>query len=164
MIAIRLVKTGMVASCGLLALLVALGNVTDYNSNYQFVRHTLSMDTTFPDNALKWRAITSPLAWTAAYWLIIGTEAATGLLLGLGAIRMLAALRAPAAVFNAAKQTAMLGIGLGFALWFTGFMAIAGEWFMMWQSANWNGQAAAFRFYMTMMAVGIFVLLPDQDG
>ena len=33
-----------------------------------FVRHTLSMDTTFPDNALKGRAITSPDVWTLGYW------------------------------------------------------------------------------------------------
>src|SRR5882672_11453163 len=51
MFAIRLVKTAMVASTALFALLVAYNNLADYNSNYEFVRHTLSMDTTFPDNA-----------------------------------------------------------------------------------------------------------------
>ena len=42
----------MVASCALFALLVAFDNLVDYGSNYEFVRHTLSMDTTFPGNAL----------------------------------------------------------------------------------------------------------------
>ena len=63
MLAIRLVKTAMVALTALFALLVAYNNLADYKSNYEFVRHTLSMDTTFPDNALKGRAITSPPYW-----------------------------------------------------------------------------------------------------
>lgn len=52
---------------------------------------------------------------------------------------------------------------LGFALWFIGFMAIGGEWFTMWQSAIWNGQTAAFQFYVTILGVGIYVFL-DTDG
>ena len=43
MFAIRLVKTAMVASTALFALLVAYNNLADYNSNYEFVRRTLSM-------------------------------------------------------------------------------------------------------------------------
>ena len=41
----------------------------------------------------------------------------------------------------------MIGTTLGFLVWFTGFLVIGGEWFAMWQSATWNGQEAAFRFY-----------------
>jgi hypothetical protein len=52
MLTIQLVKTVMVASTALFALLVAYHNVADYGSNYEFVRHTLSMDTTFPDTAV----------------------------------------------------------------------------------------------------------------
>jgi len=44
----RLSKTVMVGSLGVFGLLVALNNITDYGSNYAFVRHVLSMDTTFP--------------------------------------------------------------------------------------------------------------------
>jgi predicted small integral membrane protein len=163
MLAIRLVKTAMVASTALFALLVAYNNVADYGSNYAFVRHTLSMDTTFPDNALKGRAITSPVVWTLGYWAIILTEAATGLVLAFAAWRLMRAWRRPAAAFNAAKQYVAIGVGLGFLLWFTGFMVVGGEWFLMWQSKLWNGQEPAFRFYMTLLAVGIFVSLPDGD-
>ena len=163
MFAIRLVKTAMVASIGLFALLVAYDNLADYNSNHTFVRHTLSMDTTFPDNALKDRAITSPTLWALAYWGIILTEAVTGLVLAYGALRLTLALRASAADFAAAKPYVVVGVGLGFLLWFTGFMVVGGEWFQMWQSKTWNGQEAAFRFYMTLLAVGIFVSLRDGD-
>ena len=33
----------------------------------------------------------------------------------------------------------------------------------MWQSPMWNGQEAAFRFYVTILAVLIFVNQPDGD-
>jgi hypothetical protein len=33
----------------------------------------------------------------------------------------------------------------------------------MWQSATWNGQEAAFRFYVAVLAVLIFVNQPDGD-
>ena len=61
MLTTRLVKTAMVASTALFALLVAADNLLDYGSNYQFVRHVLSMDTTFPGNALMGRAVTAPV-------------------------------------------------------------------------------------------------------
>ena len=52
---------------------------------------------------------------------------------------------------------------LGFVVWFFGFMVVGGEWFAMWQSKDWNGQEAAFRFYMAVLGVLIFVSLPDGD-
>ena len=159
----RLVKLVMVASFAVFALLVAFDNLLDYGSNYEFVRHVLSMDTTFPGNALKWRAITQPAAWAIAYWLIILTEAAVGFLLAFATLRLASTLRAEARLFNAAKKYAVLGAGLGFLLWFTGFMVVGGEWFAMWQSKTWNGQEAAFRFYVTLLVVIIFVNQTDRE-
>jgi predicted small integral membrane protein len=37
------------------------------------------------------------------------------------------------------------------------------EWFGMWQSQQWNGVPSAFRFLITIIAVLIFVALPDQE-
>jgi predicted small integral membrane protein len=48
-------------------------------------------------------------------------------------------------------------------LWFTGFIVVEGEWFAMWQSPTWNGQAAAFRFYMALLGVLVFVNQADGD-
>ena len=159
----RLVKIAMVASCALFALLVALNNLVDYGSNYEFVRHVLSMDTTFPNNALKWRAITHPALWTIAYWLIILAEAVIGAILAFATVRLLSTARGPASAFARAKHTAVLGFGLGFLLWFTGFMVIGGEWFGMWQSKDWNGVPSAFRFDITLLGVAIFLMLPDDE-
>jgi predicted small integral membrane protein len=51
MIETRITKVIMVASLALFALLVTFDNLTDYDTNYAFVWHVLSMDTTFPGNA-----------------------------------------------------------------------------------------------------------------
>ena len=162
-LATRLVKTAMVASTALFAGLVAVDNVIDYGTNQEFVRHTLSMDTTNPGNALMGRAITNPMVWSLAYWGIIAAEATTGILLAVAGIRLAANLRAPAARFNAAKAYVVLGVGFGFLLWFGGFMVVGGEWFAMWQSKTWNGLQPAFRFYATLMLVLIFVNQPDGE-
>jgi predicted small integral membrane protein len=42
-------------------------------------------------------------------------------------------------------------------------MAIGGEWFLMWQSETWNGQEAAFRFYVTILLVLLYVIQPDGE-
>ena len=36
-------------------LLVTFDNITDYGTNYLFVQHVMSMDTTYPGNALMYR-------------------------------------------------------------------------------------------------------------
>ena len=163
MVLIRLAKVTMVGSLAAYAFIVAYNNVVDYGSNYQFVRHVLSMDTTFPDNALMHRSITNESIWRVAYALIMAMEGLIAFLLALGAVMLLARLRAPAEVFNRSKVWAVAGLTVGFALWFFGFMVIAGEYFAMWQSKDWNGQEAAFRITTEILAVLIFVSLPDRD-
>ena len=64
--------------------------------------------------------------------------------------------------FNRAKTIAVVGLALGFLLWQVGFMTIGGEWFGMWQSQQWNGVPSAFRFVVVIVAVLIFVVLPDN--
>ena len=161
MLLIRLAKIAVIAALAAFALIVAYDNVFDYNSNYQFVRHVLSMDTIFPDSVLRSRAIDSETMWRAAYALIIATEASTGLLLALGAAILLGRSRAPGAAFNHAKRWAVAGLTLGFCLWFFGFVVVGGEYLAMWQSKMWNGQEAAFRIATTMLAALVFVGLPD---
>lgn len=153
----------MLLGLALFAFLVTFNNLTDYDSNFQFVRHVLSMDTTFEGNESMYRAITTPFMWHAGYWLIIAGEGLTFVLLTWGGLQMLAARSATAAEFQRAKQMAVLGATVGFLVWFVGFMAIGGEWFLMWQSDTWNGQQPAFRFYMSILAVLIFVMQHDAE-
>ena len=84
-------------------------------------------------------------------------------MLAFGALALLGRLRAPAAAFNRAKGWAVAGLVVGFGLWFFGFMAVAGEYFLMWQSKSWNGQEAAFRIATEMLGALIFITLPDGE-
>jgi predicted small integral membrane protein len=163
MVLIRLAKVAMIASLAAYAFIVAYDNVVDYQSNYEFVRHVLSMDTTFHGNALMHRAIFNESIWSLAYALIIAIEGATALLLVVGALVLLSRLSSPAEVFNRSKVWAVAGLTLGFGLWFFGFMVIAGEYFAMWQSKIWNGQDAAFRIATVILGVLVFVTLPDGE-
>ena len=70
-------------------------------------------------------------------------------------------LRSDGGRFNYAKRLVIIGAAFGFLMWFFGFMVVGGEWFSMWQSPKWNGQEAAFRFYLTILAALIFVHQPD---
>ncbi len=163
MLIVRFAKILLVGALASYAFIVAYDNIVDYGSNYEFVRHVLSMDTTFPHNALMHRAITNESAWSAAYALIIACEWLTCVLLVIGVLAMLSRLRAPAALFNRAKAWAMAGLIVGFGLWFFGFLVVAGEYFAMWQSQTWNGQEAAFRLTTVILGVLIFVGLPDGE-
>jgi predicted small integral membrane protein len=163
MIGIRIAKITMIAALAAYALIVAYDNIVDYGSNYEFVSHVLSMDTTFEGNQLKHRAISNETIWRAAYVMIIAVEALTGLLLAFGALALVRRLRAPADIFNKAKVWSVAGLVAGFGLWFGGFLVIAGEYFAMWQSKVWNGQEAAFRITAVILGVLIYVSLPDDE-
>ncbi len=163
MLAARLAKVVLVAAIAADVTLVAFDNLTDYGTNFAFVRHVLSMDTIFPSSTIGYRAITGPALHHAAYAVIIAAEALTAALCWIGAAALLRARRAPAAKFNRDKTVAVAGLTLGFLTCQFGFMTIGGEWFGMWMSAQWNGVQAAFRFAMIIAAVLIFVALPDEE-
>jgi predicted small integral membrane protein len=163
MLITRTSKTILVAAIGLYASLVALGNITDYGSNFAFVQHVLSMDSVFPDATTTYRALTEPMLHHAAYILIIAAELTTAVLCWMGAVQMFRARAAEAVVFNRSKKWAIAGLTCGFLVWQVGFMSLGGEWFGMWMSSTWNGLQSAFRVFITIVAVLIFVTQKDGE-
>jgi predicted small integral membrane protein len=163
MMVIRVAKAALIAAIALSVSLVAFGNLTDYNTNFAFVQHVLSMDTIYPFSTIRYRAITDPALHQAAYALIIAVETITAVLCWIGAVQLTRHVHAGATVFNRAKTFAIVGLTIELLLWQVGFIAIGGEWFGMWQSQQWNGIPSAFRFLMTGLAVLIFVAMPDQE-
>ncbi|MGB3310679.1 MAG: DUF2165 domain-containing protein [Nodosilinea sp.] len=161
--AVRISKTLLVAAIGLLALVIVLNNLTDYNANFRYIQHVLSMDTVFADSQLTWRAIVSPALQKAIYGIIMATEVAITVLCLAGAVRLAQAINSSGMAFDQAKTTATLGLTLAFLFWFVGFMVVAGEWFTMWQSADWNGQQPAFRFIGCVGFVLLYLSLSDRD-
>ncbi|EFU2534875.1 DUF2165 family protein [Campylobacter jejuni] len=67
---IRFSKIIILLTVASLAGIVVFGNVTDYNSNFQFVSYVMSMDTNL-GNAIVYRAITSPVIHHIGYIVII---------------------------------------------------------------------------------------------
>jgi predicted small integral membrane protein len=159
----RAAKLLLLAGVGLYYALV-VNNLTDFDSNYQFVRHVLSMDSTFPGNHGMWRALLSPTFHLAFYLGIITWEIATTILLWWGVATLLHALRLPASAFNAGKRVPVMALTLSMLMWLVAFLSIGAEWFLMWQSNTWNGQEAAFRMFAVVGIVLLVVLQPDVEG
>jgi predicted small integral membrane protein len=72
--AFRVSKTVLVFAIAVFYTILVLNNITDYGSNYEFVRHVLMMDSTFPGNHGMWRAVNSTLVHTVFYIGIIAWE------------------------------------------------------------------------------------------
>ena len=85
---VRLSKIILCMCLAAFAFMVTFGNIADYGSNFAFVQHVLSMDTTFPGNKLMYRAITNETLWNAAYWFIILGEALTSILFLIGVFHL----------------------------------------------------------------------------
>lgn len=159
----RTAKVLLLAGIALFYTLVVFNNLTDFNSNYQFVRHVLVMDTTFPGNRGMWRAIDAPAVHLVFYLSIIAWECVTTILLWWGAIDLLRALRLRPAAFETAKRVSVIALTLSLLMWLVAFLAVGGEWFLMWQSHIWNGQEAAFRNFTVVGIVLLFLMRPETE-
>ena len=102
--ALRVSKTVLIFSIALFYTILVLNNITDYGSNYEFVRHVLMMDSTFPGNHLMWRAVYSPLVHTVFYTGIIAWESVTMLLCWWAGVRLLKSYRADRANSRCAER------------------------------------------------------------
>ena len=158
----KISKVVLVWAIALFASLAALSNFSDYDSNYKIISHVLKMDTTFPDNNSMWRAIDSTTIHHIIFCLIIFMEAVIALFCWVGGLRLYLS-RMDSDRFNQAKGPAVIGLTMGVVLWFTGFMTIGGEWFMMWQSEVANGQQPAFRLVVIFSALLIYLVQSDSD-
>ncbi|MEV1067720.1 DUF2165 domain-containing protein [Streptomyces sp. NPDC050263] len=149
-----LAATLLTGTVALYMLLVAFGNITDFGTNQQFVRHVLAMDTTFQDDDVMWRAVTSKGLQDAAYVAIIAWETVAAVVLAAGTwfwarrddIR--------------GRALSTYGLLMVMLLFGAGFIAIGGEWFAMWQSEDWNGLDAATRAFLFAGVVLIANHLP----
>jgi predicted small integral membrane protein len=160
----RTAKLLLVAGIALFHTLVVFNNLTDFDSNYQFVHHVLLMDSTFPGNHGMWRAIPSPGFHLAFYLSIIMWEFATMVLLWWGSVCLLRGLRMPAAEFHLAKRVSVMALTLSMLMWLVAFLTVGAEWFLMWQSHQWNGQEAAFRMFAVVGIVLLLLLQPESEG
>jgi predicted small integral membrane protein len=161
---LRAAKVVLILAVALFYTFVIINNLTDYNSNYQFVRHVLMMDSTLPGNHGMWRALISPQWHTAFYLCVIAWEAIVMVLCWWGGFRLARAMSASASVFNRAKRTAVAALTFALLLWLIAFLDVGGEWFLMWQSKTWNGQDAASRMFVVIGMVLLLLAQPESDA
>lgn len=160
----RISKVLLVAALAFFFSLVVVNNLTDHSSNFAYVQHIMSMDTIFSGSTLKWRAITSPTVHHFFFRSIILWEVAVTVLCWIGVLQMVRSLDSEATQFNHAKTFAIVGMTLSCLLWLVAFLAVGGEWFVMWQSKDWNGQPIAFQMFTITSIVLLFVRQPDLDS
>ena len=161
---LRLAKILLIFAVAIFYTFVVLNNTTDFDSNYQFVRHILMMDSTFPGNRGMWRALNSPFEHQLFYLSIIAWESITMILCWWGGFRLTRALRATAEKFNQTKRVAVTALACALLMWMVAFLSVGGEWFLMWQSKSWNGQDAAFRMFTVIGIVLLLVAQPEREG
>ncbi|GAA4650653.1 DUF2165 family protein [Kistimonas scapharcae] len=153
-----LTKSTVALSFGLYALLAGISNLLDFDSNYHFVRHVLTMDTMkpfFSQVLIDARAIHSSSVHLVAYYSIIATEVLAGLLCLSGAIILFISLFSQKR-FELAKMLYNAGACLALALWYLGFCVIGGEWFAMWAN-EWNGLMKAYTISTFLLASLIWI-------
>ncbi len=134
----RIAKALLVAGIALYLTLVVVNNLTDYGSNFIVVQHVMSMDTTFPGNAGMWRSLHSSWLYHAFYVALIMWELIAASLLLRGALALWQSREQKASAFNDAKRFAVAGLVLNMLQWLVAFLAVGGEWFLMWQSRTWT--------------------------
>ena len=157
----------LVAANALYMLLVALGNITDYDTNFAFVQHVLSMDTTnfggTPgsnlDPDVMWRSLTGPTVWNVAYIGLIVWESLAAVVLVLACAAWLRAFF-KGGTFDRARALSSVGLLMIIVLFVGGFITVGGEWFQMWRSTAWNGLDPAFR--NSVLAAVTLVLIHTQ--
>jgi predicted small integral membrane protein len=142
--------------------LVAFSNITDFGTNQEFVKHVFAMDSTFNDPDVTWRAIGSSAIQNIAYVLIIIWEVLTALVLIWAFVAWVGALRAGGG-YDRPRRLSTLGWTMVLLLFAGGFIAIGGEWFVMWQSSDWNGLDPALQNVIIAGLALILAHLPSSE-
>lgn len=160
---LRLLQALTLGVAGLFGLFVVIGNLTDPDVNFQFVRHVMSMDTVFADSGLTWRAIDSPAIHTAVFVAIIIAEAVFTALALIGALLLLKNRRADHRSYARARVWGFAAYGVGILIWFVGFVVVGSEWFAMWQSEIWNGKDTAMGLTVVWAVFAVLLALNETE-
>ena len=157
----RLIKILFNSAVGMYISLVCFNNIFSYNANFQFVSVIATMGDTFSKETNGWRSVSNVGVHHLLYITIIGWEIIIATLLWLGVYKMIKAYRENAESFLQAKKFGAWGLSLGVLLWFTVFIAVGGEWFLMWQSKTWNALPTAF--FLTICFL-LFLIFHNQES
>ena len=158
----RVIKIIFGTSISLYMFIVCFNNITDYDSNFQFVRMVSGMGDVFSKEKTGWRSINSETLHHIMYLFIIAWELTIAILTITGIFKMIKKVKSGSVEFNQSKKLLLTGLSLGVILWFGMFVTIGGEWFLMWQSKSWNGQNTAFLLCICFLLFSIHLNQRDE--
>ncbi|HLO80736.1 MAG TPA: DUF2165 domain-containing protein [Chitinophagaceae bacterium] len=140
--------------------LVCLNNITDYGSNFNFVSKVAGMEDVFSSEQTGWRAIHNGRLHHIMYISIILAELSIASMLLMGSIKMIRNYKSSAETFQSSKKLTITALASAMLVFFIFFITVAGEWFLMWQSEQWNAQQTAFSLTTIFLLALIFM---NQD-
>ena len=135
---IKFSKATLMLFVSFFGLLVMYSNITDYATNYEYLSHILSMDTTHASFRYSERAIASPILQHRIYWLIITLEVMYTSFCIIGTYYLYKNINSSSKKFHEAKKFAIIGLLIALFLYYLCFQVIGAEWFNMDQSQHWN--------------------------
>jgi predicted small integral membrane protein len=158
----RAASSMFVLMVGFYYLMVAFDNITNplnpNASNWPFVQGVLSGDGVPGNSGFEWRFIHQPWIHGLFYLGIILGESCAGVLLltaGILGIRR----AADPLKWSSAQRLSFVGGLVGLLIFFTGFITIGGNWFIMFLNAKWNGLEPAFQNSTMTICMLLFVSL-----
>ncbi len=140
--------------------LVCFNNITDYGSNFIFVSNVAGMEDVFSRQQTGWRAIHNSRLHHLMYISIILVELCIAITFLMGSVKMIRNYRSSAETFQSSKKLTITALASAMLLFFIFFISIAGEWFLMWQSEQWNAQETVFSLCTIFLLALIFM---NQD-
>lgn len=156
---IRFSKVILMGYISFFGLLVMYSNFTDYASNYEYVGHVLSMDTTQHNLSIRYRAITSPMLHHRIYWLIITLEVTYTAFCLLGTYHLLKNINASKEKFHEAKRFSIIGLLIALFIYYLCLQVIGVEWFDMDTSQTWNAKDWARHIVDVLFPLLIYIVI-----
>ena len=160
---VRYSKVILMALISFFGILVMFSNFTDYASNYEYVGHVLSMDTSLKNPNIRYRAITSPMLHHRIYWLIITLEALYTSFCLVGTYHLYRKIKQSAAVFHEAKKYAIIGLLIAIFIYYFCLQVVGVEWFDMDNSEIWNAKDWARHIVDFIFPLMIFIILKIEQ-
>lgn len=141
----------------LLGIFGFLNNVSGWQGTVNFaIKPLLAMDGTYDIYWQKIRAVDSLLISKIALFGITATETAVGVLNATAIVLMIKNFNNPQK-YNTAKNFAFVGCALGVLVWGAGFIAIAGDFFLAWQSGGLNTQLGGLIYMLPCFLALIYI-------
>lgn len=161
----RYFKALLVLFMAVFCLSVSIDNIVDYQVNYEFVKHVVSMDTMqswFDKSISVKRGISNPDVHAFLFHCIIAAELISGFLALYAFASMMRSIHDDTQ-FIRAKKPFIMATAVMLTTWYFGFNIIAANWFYMWANLT-NAQTPAYNFSIMSLLTLLYVMKNDSES